>query len=86
MAELVKLGGKLTINREETLEDATHRRRKDWWLFLAAIAAIATVTLVALVGAFGPWASAVQQEIAQTLLTALIGAFAGFVVGRKSAD
>lgn len=82
--EMLRRGGKLTIESEESPEDAKHRRRKDWVLFLMGVCLFALLTLAALAASFGPWTSPAQQDIGKAVLLAAISASAGFVVGRKA--
>ena len=79
-------GFNVRIEKEETPEDAALRRRKDWVRFLTGLIGMAVIAIAALIGTFGPWATDAQRELAQPILTLVIGAFGGYIVGRNTTN
>lgn len=68
--------------REEAQRDATHRRRKEWWTFVASLF---VVTGVGVVGIYCTlWGSADQINYGRGILTTLLGAFGGYFAGKKT--
>ncbi|HVZ68431.1 MAG TPA: hypothetical protein VG891_03140 [Rhizomicrobium sp.] len=76
--------GKVTIEKEETPQDADHRRRKDMILFVVAL------TLLVIVIAVCGWVILFSGEPAELknnathLVTLFIGGALGYVFGKKT--
>ncbi|HEY2509588.1 MAG TPA: hypothetical protein VGI39_01910 [Polyangiaceae bacterium] len=67
----------------EAAEEARHRRRKDWWTFLATLGisvGLGTVSLVLAIRSTGD-----LQKWSMSLVTLLLGGAVGYWTGAKSA-
>ena len=67
----------------EAAEEARHRRRKDWWAFLATIlvsTGIGTISIVLAIHTTGD-----LQKWAMSLVTLLLGGAVGYWTGTKTA-
>lgn len=83
LQSLVDKGAKVTIEKDETAEDAAHRRRKDSWAFGAALMILILLVGFSLAAMMLLDAADPRRADAGRLWTALIGGTVGYLFGKK---
>lgn len=72
----------LSVRSPEDPEDARHRRRKDLLLLSVALLGMCTIGFFCVWVLLSPTASADDKKWAQSVLTALVAGFIGYLTGK----
>lgn len=77
-------GYELKYNSRDTPEDAIHRRKKDFLFFIFCLMGVCATFFLSIWLIMSTRSSSNDKEFGFKLLTLIIGAFLGFLVGKKT--
>lgn len=70
----------MTITKEETEDEANHRRRREWWTLVYSLCLVGVVVALCVHIALNPSAGKEDRQWGLALIGVLVGNFSGYIL------
>ncbi len=70
----------MTVTKEETEDEAKHRRRREWWTLLYSLFLVGVVVVLCVHLALNPSAGKEDRQWGLALIGVLVGNFSGYIL------